>query len=102
MHNERCTSGSEGGRQKPAAATSHGTDARPLPYLRVIGWGWFYLSTVLDDFSRYILAWKRCTAVAPAGGSLNFNSDGPDSLLFLSRTCPNGSDDIQSQLSRFP
>ena len=26
-------------------------------YLRVIGWGWFYLSTVLDDFSRYILAW---------------------------------------------
>jgi len=64
-------------------------------YLRVIGWGWFYLSTVLDDFSRYILAWKRCTAVAPAGGSLNFNSDGPDSLLILSRTCPKGSDDIQ-------
>ncbi len=30
-------------------------------YLRVIGWGWFYLSTVLDDFSRYILAWKLCT-----------------------------------------
>jgi transposase InsO family protein len=29
-------------------------------YLRVIGWGWFYLSTVLDDFSRYILAWKLC------------------------------------------
>jgi hypothetical protein len=27
-------------------------------YLKVIGWAWFYLSTVLDDFSRYILAWK--------------------------------------------
>jgi transposase InsO family protein len=29
-------------------------------YLKVIGWGWFYLSTVLDDYSRYILAWKLC------------------------------------------
>jgi transposase InsO family protein len=26
-------------------------------YLRVVGWGWYYLSTVLDDYSRYILAW---------------------------------------------
>jgi transposase InsO family protein len=32
-------------------------------YLRVIGWGWFYLSTVLDDFTRYILAWKLCTTM---------------------------------------
>ncbi len=27
-------------------------------YMRVVGWGWYYLSTVLDDFSRYVLAWK--------------------------------------------
>ena len=27
----------------------------------MIGWGWFYLSTVLDDFFRYIVAWKLCT-----------------------------------------
>jgi transposase InsO family protein len=26
--------------------------------LRVIGWGWYYLSTVMDDFSRFILAYK--------------------------------------------
>ena len=32
-------------------------------YLKVIGWGWFYLSTVLDDFSRYIVAWKLCTSM---------------------------------------
>ena len=32
-------------------------------YLKVIGWGWFYLSTVLDDFSRYIIAWKLCSTM---------------------------------------
>jgi putative transposase len=32
-------------------------------YLKVISWGWFYLSTVLDDFSRYIIAWKLCTTM---------------------------------------
>ena len=32
-------------------------------YLKVIGWGWFYLSTVLDDYSRYILAWKLCVSM---------------------------------------
>jgi transposase InsO family protein len=32
-------------------------------YLKVIGWGWFYLSTVLDDFSRYIVAWKLCSTM---------------------------------------
>jgi len=33
-------------------------------YLKVIDRGWFYLSTVLDDFSRYIIAWKLCTTMA--------------------------------------
>src|SRR5262245_15901916 len=33
-------------------------------YLKVTGWGWFYLSTVLDDFSRYIVAWKLCSTMA--------------------------------------
>jgi len=32
-------------------------------YLKVISWGWFYLSTILDDFSRYIIAWKLCTTM---------------------------------------
>jgi putative transposase len=30
-------------------------------YLKIIGWGWFYLSTILDDYSRYIISWKLCT-----------------------------------------
>ena len=32
-------------------------------YLKIIGWGWHYLSTILDDFSRYIIAWKLCTTM---------------------------------------
>ena len=35
-------------------------------YLKVIGWGWFYLSTILDDYSRYIIAWKLCTTMKAA------------------------------------
>ena len=31
--------------------------------LKVPSWGWFYLSTILDDFSRYIIAWKLCTTM---------------------------------------
>ena len=33
------------------------------PYLKVIGWSWFYLSTILEDISRYIIAWKLCTTM---------------------------------------
>ena len=30
-------------------------------YFRIVGWEWYYLSTVMDDYSRYILAWKLST-----------------------------------------
>jgi len=29
-------------------------------YLRVVGWGWYFLSTILDDYSRYVIAWMLC------------------------------------------
>ena len=32
-------------------------------YFKIIRWGWMYLSTVLDDFSRYIIAWKHCSTM---------------------------------------
>lgn len=33
-------------------------------YLHVVGWGWYYLGTVMDDYSRYIIAWKLFTTMA--------------------------------------
>lgn len=32
-------------------------------YFKIIGWGWYYLSTILDDYSRYIIAWRLCTSM---------------------------------------
>lgn len=29
-------------------------------YFKIQGWGWYYLSTVLDDYSRFILSWQLC------------------------------------------
>ncbi|MGV0922493.1 IS3 family transposase [Empedobacter tilapiae] len=29
-------------------------------YFKIVGWGWYYLSTVIDDFSRYIVHWELC------------------------------------------
>ena len=37
-------------------------------HLKVIDWGYYYLVSVLDDFSRFILAWDL--KVDMAGGSL--------------------------------
>lgn len=27
-------------------------------YFKIVGWGWYYLGSVLDDYSRYIISWK--------------------------------------------
>jgi transposase InsO family protein/transposase-like protein len=32
--------------------------ATDCAHLKVVGWGWYYLVTVMDDYSRYILAWE--------------------------------------------
>jgi len=29
-------------------------------YLKIVHWGWYYLTTILDDYSRYIIAWELC------------------------------------------
>ena len=74
-------------------------------YLKVIGWGWFYLSTVLDDFSRYILAWKLCTTMSAADVSdtlqLALKASGLDQVKVLHRPrllSDNGSSYVSSEL----
>ena len=51
--------------QLTAAKEYHTKTMRPhqmwatdASYFRVVGWGYYYLVTVMDDYSRFILAWK--------------------------------------------
>jgi len=29
-----------------------------------VGWGWYFLSTVLDDYSRYVISWRLTTTMS--------------------------------------
>ena len=33
-------------------------------YFKIAGWGWYFLSIVLDDYSRYIISWKLTTTMS--------------------------------------
>ena len=77
-------------------------------YLKVIGWGWFYLSTVLDDFSRYILAWKLCTNMraedVTATLDLALQASGLDQAMLADRPrllSDNGSSYIADDLAKY-
>src|SRR5207344_915354 len=77
-------------------------------YLKVIGWGWFYLSTVLDDFSRYIIAWKLCTTMkaedVTATLELALDASGLDKASVLHRPrllSDNGSSYISDDLAKW-
>jgi transposase InsO family protein len=73
-------------------------------YLKVIGWGWFYLSTVLDDFSRYILAWKLCTTMAATDVSDTLQASGLDQVKVLHRPrllSDNGPSYLSSELGQW-
>ena len=83
-------------------------DAPALPYLKVIGWGWFYLSTVLDDFSRYIIAWKLCSTMkaedVTATLNLALKASGLDLAKVIHRPrllSDNGSSYISSDLAKW-
>ena len=36
-------------------------------YFKIYGWGWYYLSTILDDYSRFIINWKLCSNMKAQG-----------------------------------
>jgi putative transposase len=77
-------------------------------YLKVIGWGWLYLSSVLDDFSRYIIAWKLCTTMkvedVTATLDLALKASGLDQATVVHRPrllSDNGSSYISADLARW-
>ncbi|HEX9152430.1 MAG TPA: DDE-type integrase/transposase/recombinase [Flavobacterium sp.] len=35
-------------------------------YFKIWGWGWYYLSIILDDCSRYIVHWELCSNMMKA------------------------------------
>jgi putative transposase len=47
-------------------------------FFKVVHWGWYYLSTVLDDYSRFILAWRLCQGMSADDVKLTLN----DAILF--------------------
>ncbi len=74
-------------------------------YLKVIGWGWFYLSTVFDDFSRYIPVWKLCRAMSATDVSdtlqMALQASGLDQVKVLHRPrllSDNGPSYVSSEL----
>ena len=97
-----------------------------VTYLKVIGWGgacqgscdaehrwmagrgWFYLSTILDDFSRYIIAWKLCSTMTAedvtATLELALKASGLDQAKVIHRSrllSDNGSSYIAADLAKW-
>ena len=77
-------------------------------YFKIIGWGWVYLSSVLDDYSRYIIAWKLCTTMRAEDVTdtleLALEASGCDSAAVLHKPkllSDNGPSYIAGELAEF-
>jgi transposase len=35
-------------------------ERKTFSHFKIINWGWYYLITVMDDYSRYIIHWELC------------------------------------------
>ena len=65
-------------------------------YFKIYGWGWYYLSTILDDYSRYIVTWKLCAnmkaedvtnTLDEALAKTNLSNSNPPKLLSDNGSC---------------
>jgi putative transposase len=77
-------------------------------YLKVTGWGWYYLSTVLDDFSRFIVAWKLWATMRASDATetldLALAASGLNQVKVVHRPrllTDNGSSDIAGDLAEW-
>jgi len=77
-------------------------------YLKVAGWGWYYPSSVLDDFSRYIVAWKLCATMRASDVTKTLNlalaAAGLDQVTIAHRPrllTDNGSSTIAGDLAQW-
>jgi putative transposase len=77
-------------------------------YLKITGWGWYYLSTVLDDFSRYIVTWRlgptMCASDVTATLDQALTASGLDHINVKQRPrllSDNGSSYVADDLARW-
>ena len=60
-------------------------------WFKVVLWGWYYLCTILDDYSRYILAWQLCSGMSTEEvkqtieTAIEFSGIDDPSILYLPR-----------------
>ena len=77
-------------------------------YLNVIDRGWYYLSTIPDDYSRYIITWKHCTTMKAADVTdtleLALEASGCDQAMVVRKPrllCDNGSSHVAADLADY-
>ena len=75
-------------------------------YLKITGWGGYYLSTVLDDFSRFIVAWKLSATmcVDDVTATLDLAASGLDHVTVARRPrllSDNGSSYVTGDLAKW-
>lgn len=65
-------------------------------YFKIYGWGWYYLSTILDDYNRFIVSWELCSSMKAgdvkstldkALSTVEVSYDNPPKLLSDNGSC---------------